>query len=118
MTHRSSLLTERHTTDELRELVRSVRSGTFHYDGRPKRSLDWASYNEAQLHEMSDTLGLIRRFVNRASPRMPERSRMGRRGRPPFPAGDVAKALLLQSYFGVSDRVAAAWCTSSRRSWG
>ena len=100
-------MTERHTTDELRELVKSVRSGTFHYDGRPKRSLDWASYNEAQLHEMSDTLGLIRRFVNLASSRMPERSRMGRRGRPPFPAGDVAKALLLQSYFGVSDRVAA-----------
>ena len=103
----SLLTTERHTTDELRELVKSVRSGTFHYDGRPKRSLDWASYNEAQLHEMSDTLGLIRRFVNLASSRMPERSRMGRRGRPPFPAGDVAKALLLQSYFGVSDRVAA-----------
>ena len=60
-------MTERHTTDELRELVKSVRSGTFHYDGRPKRSLDWASYNEAQLHEMSDTLGLIRRFVNLAS---------------------------------------------------
>lgn len=107
---RLTLLTERHTTEELRELVKSVRSGTFHYDGRPpKRSLDWASYNEAQLHEMSDMLNLIRRFVNLASSRMPERSRTGRRrrGRPPFPAGDVAKALLLQSYFGVSDRVAA-----------
>lgn len=96
---------KRHTTDELRELVRSVRSGTFQYDGKPKRSLDWSSYNEAQVNEMADTLNLIRRFVDRASARIPERPR--RRGRPPFPARDVAKALLLQTYFGVSDRVAA-----------
>ena len=95
----------RHTTDELRELAKSVRSGQFQYDGRPKRSLDWSSYNEAQVNEMADTLNLIRRFVDRASARTPERPR--RRGRPPFPARDVAKALLLQTYFGVSDRVAA-----------
>ena len=95
----------RHTTDELRELAKSVRSGQFQYDGRPKRSLDWSSYNEAQVNEMADTLNLIRRFVDRASARPPERPR--RRGRPPFPARDVAKALLLQTYFGVSDRVAA-----------
>ncbi len=97
--------TKRRTTDELRELVKSVRSGTFHYDGRQKRSLDWASYNEAQLNEVNDMLNLMKRFVNIASSRVPERPR--RRGRPPFPARDVAKALLLQSYFGVSDRVAA-----------
>lgn len=98
--------TKRHTTDELRELVKSVRSGTFRYDGRPKKSLDWASYNEAQLNEVNDMLNLIKRFVNIASSRVPERPRRGS-GRPPFPARDVAKALLLQSYFGVSDRVAA-----------
>jgi transposase len=96
----------RHTTEELRELAKSVRSGTFHYDGRPKKSLNWASYNEAQVNEMADTLNLIKRFVDRASARIPERPRS--RGRPPsFPARDVAKALLLQTYFGVSDRVAA-----------
>jgi hypothetical protein len=98
--------TKPRTTEELRELVKSVRSGTFHYDGKPKRSLDWASYNEAQLHEISDMLNLMRRLVNIASTRVPERPRKGGRGRPPFPARDVAKALLL-SYFGVSDRVAA-----------
>jgi transposase len=99
--------TKRRTTDELRELVKSVRSGAFHYDGRPRKSLDWASYNEAQLNEVNDMLNLIKRFVNIASARIPERPRRGGRGRPPFPARDVAKALLLQSYFGVSDRVAA-----------
>lgn len=98
--------TNRHTTDELRELASSVRDGTFHYDGRPKKSLDWSSYNEAQVNEIADTLNLIRRFVDSASARVPQRPARGR-GRPPIPARDVAKALLMQSYFGVSDRVAA-----------
>ena len=102
--------TKRHTTDELRELAKSVRDGTFHDDGggggKSKRSLAWSSYNEAQVNELADTLNLIRRFVDRASAYIPERSRRGR-GRPPVPARDVAKALLLQACFGVSDRVAA-----------
>jgi transposase len=99
----------RHTKKELRELVVAVRDGTFHYEGRPKRSLDWSSYDEAQVREVSDMLALIRRFVEVASGRIPpeEYQRRGR-GRPiAYPPSDVAKALLLQSYFGVSNRVAA-----------
>jgi transposase len=99
----------RHTKKELRELVVAVREGTFHYEGRPKRSLDWSSYDEAQVREVSDMLALIRRFVEVASGRIPpeEYQRRGR-GRPiAYPPSDVAKALLLQSYFGVSNRVAA-----------
>jgi hypothetical protein len=106
-----------HTKRELRELVSSVRDGTFHYyyydEGRPppKRSLDWSSYDEAQSREVSDMLALIKRFVELATGRVPpeeyERSRR-RSGRPiTIPPSDVAKALLLQSYFGVSNRVAA-----------
>lgn len=91
-------------TGDLRGLVRSVRDGRFHYEGRPNRSLDWSSYNEAQVNEIADTLNLIRRFVDMASRRMRERPKG--RGRPPYPPSDVAKALLMQSYFGVSDRVA------------
>jgi transposase len=97
----------RRTTDELRDLAKSVRDGTYKYDGKPRKSLDWASYNEAQLNELTDTLNLIRKFVDRASVHIPERQRRGGRGRPPVPARDVAKALLLQACFGVSDRVAA-----------
>nr|AFK24963.1 putative transposase [uncultured archaeon] len=44
---------QRHTTEELRELVRSVRDGTFHYDGRPKKSLDRSTYDELQVREVS-----------------------------------------------------------------
>jgi transposase len=101
----------RRTTDELRDLVKSVRSGEFEYDERPKKSLDWSSYTEAQAYELADMLYLITKLVDEAVNRIPaeelERKR-GRVGRPPIHSpGDVAKVLLMQSYFGVSNRVAA-----------
>jgi transposase len=99
----------RRTTDELRDLVRSVRSGEFEYDERPKRSLDWSSYTEAQAYELADMLYLIPKLVDEAVNLIPaeELERKGR-GRPPVHSpGDVAKVLLMQSYFGVSNRVAA-----------
>jgi transposase len=101
---------KRRTKKELRDLVSSVRDGTFRYEGKPKRSLDWSSYDEAQVREVSDMLALVRRFVEVASGRIPpeDHERSKRRGRPStYPPSDVAKALLLQSYFGVSNRVAA-----------
>ena len=99
----------RRTTDELRDLVRSVRSGEFEYDEGPKRSLDWSSYTEAQAYELADMLYLIPKLVDEAVNLIPaeELERKGR-GRPPVHSpGDVAKVLLMQSYFGVSNRVAA-----------
>jgi transposase len=102
------LFKKRDTSDELRELISSVRDGTFHYEGRPKKSLDWSSYDEAQVREVSNMLRLMRTFVDEASNRIPSEEGTRRRGRPPvYSPSDVAKALLLQSYFGVSNRVAA-----------
>ena len=96
----------RRGTEELRELVKSVRSGEFQYQGRPSKSMDWSSYDEAQAYELADMLYLIRRFVEEAVARLPEEG--GRKGRPPVHSpADVAKVLLMQSYFGVSNRVAA-----------
>ena len=54
-------------------------------------------------------LYLIRKLVDEAAARLPaqEVEKKGR-GRPPvYSPADVAKALLMQSYFGVSNRVAA-----------
>jgi len=99
----------RHTTDELRGLVKSVRSGEFEYEERPKKPLDWSSYDEAQAYELADMLYLIRKLVDEAVNRLPaeELERKGP-GRPPVHSpADVAKVLLMQSYFGVSNRVAA-----------
>ncbi len=101
---------KRHTVDELRDLVKSVRSGEFEYDERPKRSLDWSSYDEAQAYELADMLYLIRKLVDEAVNRLPaeELERKKGAGRPPVHSpADVAKVLLMQSYFGVSNRVAA-----------
>ena len=96
----------RRGTEELRELVKSVRSGEFQYQGRPSKSMDCSSYDEAQAYELADMLYLIRRFVEEAVARLPEEE--GRAGRPPVHSpADVAKVLLMQSYFGVSNRVAA-----------
>lgn len=98
---------KRHTTEELRELVKSVRSGEFEYEERPRRSLDWSSYSEAQAYELADMLYMIRKLVDEAANRIREQERR-RRGRPiTHSPADVAKVLLMQSYFGVSNRVAA-----------
>lgn len=100
---------KRHRTEDLRNLVSSVRNGTFHYEGKPKKSLDWSSYDEAQVHELADILELIRDFVDEAATRISSSSLLEHngRGRKPYPPADIAKILLLQSYFGVSNRVAA-----------
>ena len=47
-------------SDELKEMASSVRKGTFNYDGRQRRSIDWASYDEAQVNELADVLEMIR----------------------------------------------------------
>ncbi len=97
----------RHTTEELRELVKSVRSGEYDYKERPKKSLDWSSYDEAQAYELADMLYTIRKLVDVAANRLPEPEGRGP-GRPPvYSPSDVAKVMLMQSYFGVSNRVAA-----------
>jgi hypothetical protein len=98
----------RRTTHELRDLVRSVRSGELEYEERPRKSLDWSSYDEAQAYELADMLYLIRKLVDDAVNRLPEPERRRGRGRPlTHPPADVAKVLLMQSYFGVSNRAAA-----------
>lgn len=107
----------RRTTKELRDLVKSVRSGEFEYDERPRKSLDWSSYNEAQAYELADMLYLITKLVDEAVNRTPaeELERKRGRGRPPVHSpGDVAKVLLMQSYFGVSNRVAAGLALVSK----
>ncbi len=108
MSDKKKGMKKRHGTEELRQLVTSVRDGTFQYEGRPKKSVDWSSYDEAQVHELADMLETMRDFVDQASERVQMKEYSWGRGRPrTYPPSDIAKALLLQSYFGVSNRVAA-----------
>ena len=93
---------------DLQNIVTAVRNGTFKYEGKPKKSIDWASYNEAQLNELADMLQIIKESVDTAVERIHSHEDVKPKGsgRPPVPDGDIAKVLLLQGYFGVSDRVA------------
>jgi len=87
------------TTKELRDLAKSVRSGEFEYDERPRRSLDWSSYTETQAYELADMLCTITRLVDEAANRVPaeELEKKRGRGRPPVHSpADIAKVMLMQ----------------------
>ena len=60
-------------SDELKEMASSVRKGTFNHDGRQRRSIDWASCDEAQVNELADVLEMIRDVVEEACRRIAER---------------------------------------------
>jgi transposase len=57
-----------------------------------------------RLNEIADVLETIRDVVNIASSRIPEEKRGA--GRPPVPASDIVKVMLMQAYFGMPNRIA------------
>lgn len=91
--------------ERLQSLIALVRKNEFPYQEREPPSVDHASYDLAQVHEMNDVLNLIRELVDLAVERV-EAPAKRPPGRPPTPAADVVKVLLAQSYFGVPNRVA------------
>lgn len=88
-------------------LIDEIRSGDFPYDSKTPQKRDWSQYDRAQINEITDTLELIKTTVNRAWTRTPQhlKQRTGP-GQPPTPAPDLVKALLVQQYFGASNRQA------------
>ena len=88
--------------DLLNALIGQVRKREFPYEARPPKSTDWSAYTTAQIHELDDVIRSIRLTVEAAARRF-KKERRGR-GRPPTPAVDVAKAVLLQQYFGTANR--------------
>lgn len=94
---------------DLHNLVSGIKDGTFKYEDKPKKSIDWRSYNEAQLNELADMLQMIKESVDIAVERIKSREqhiKTNGPGRPSIPNGDIVKVLLLQTYFGCSDRIA------------
>lgn len=55
---------------DLQNIVSAVRDKTFKYEGKPKKSIDWSSYNEAQLNELADMLQIIKESVDIAVERI------------------------------------------------
>ncbi len=83
--------------------MKSVRDGTFPYVHREETKRDWYLYDRAQIDEIADVLETIRNVVDIASYLI-----LGKRGvgRPPVPAPDLVKVMLMQAYFGMPNRVA------------
>ena len=94
--------------ETVRKLIAASREGTLDYRHRDPSKTDWGAYDQAQIHEMADTLHLIRILVDEAARQVQARTpkRKGRRGPSPTSAADVAKVLLAQEYFRVPNRVA------------
>ena len=98
----------KHVGEELRDLIKNVRDGTFEYENRDKSEINWAKYDYAQIKEMADYLNNIRDIVNEADNRIRSRTIHEKRGpgKPETNPADIAKLLLLQTYTESPNRVA------------
>lgn len=108
----------RKTVKELRETVSRVRKGEFPYQEKEPKKIDFALYNQAQINEIADMLETIRNMVDAADKRTQKTLQSKGPGRPSAPAKDIVKVLLMQSYFGVSNRVAQGFLKLFREKLG
>jgi transposase len=91
----------------VRKLIDSARRGELDYEERAAPKIDWTVYDLAQVRELVDMIEIIRRLVDVADERVQKMKAESKGpGRPPTPAADISKILLLQSYLGVPNRVA------------
>ena len=96
---------------DLQNLVSGIRRGTFKYEEKEGERIDGNKYDEAQVNEVTDMLQVINDVVDAAYGRVMSRKHKGKRlpGKPLIPADDIAKIMLLQCYFGFSNRVSAGF---------
>ncbi|KXA92778.1 hypothetical protein AKJ64_02240 [candidate division MSBL1 archaeon SCGC-AAA259E17] len=71
--------------------------------------VDWSSYDKAQVNELKNMLSFVKKSVDEAVNRLGFDNESEGRGRPSYSAEDLAKGVLLQQYFEVSNRVAAGF---------
>jgi transposase len=98
---------ERKIQKKLDELISTLKDGRLEYVPREKTSIDWASYDEAQINEMNEQLLIIRNIIDDAHARLGLDCKKCRVGRPPKSAADKAKAILLQQYFMACNRLSS-----------
>ncbi len=96
------------TAETVRKIVTAAREGVLAYEEKETAPRSWSAYDLAQTREIADTLELTRHLIDAAEERLAARAarRARKRGRPPTPAADIAKVLIMQTYFGVPNRVA------------
>ncbi len=93
----------------LKKLLGSIDSGDFKYESCEKKVINWSSYDQAQINEINDMLVYIRGIVDRAVLELHidewYEGELEKPGQPMIFPGDLVKAILLQQYFQVSNRV-------------
>jgi transposase len=95
---------------DLQNIVTAVRNKTFVYEEKEEKPIDWRMYNLAQVNELADMLEIIKHAVDIAEVRItprPGHHIMARfPGRPrTISESAVVKLMLLQTYFGLSNRI-------------
>jgi transposase len=92
---------------DLRQTILNIRTHTYPYKQKEPNKIDFTKYNLAQINEITDILEGIRGIVDLADQRIQQRTLPSKGpGRPKAPPKDVLKVQLMETYFGVSDRVA------------
>jgi len=94
--------------EELRDIIKNVRDGSFDYKNRDEAETNWAKYDSAQIKEMANYLDNLRDIVDEADKRIQSKAKPNRRGpgRPETNPADIVKTLLLQTYTESPNRVA------------
>lgn len=108
------------TVKKLQETVLSIRKGKFPYTEKEQKKLDFTKYNQAQINEIADVLETMRDIVDLSDQRIQQRIAAAPKGpgRPAAPIKDVLKVQLMETYFGVSDRVSEGFLRLFREKLG
>jgi len=107
------------TPKKLQETISQIRKGEFPYKTKEQKKVDFTKYNIAQINEIADVLETIRNIVDQAYQRLQDSNIIKKGpGRPSIPIKDVVKVALMESYFGVSDRVSEGFLRLFREKLG
>ena len=87
----------------LNELIKDLKEKNFKYEPKEEKEIDWASYNLSKIHEMEFFLVFVREAVDGTQVKFQQNDGPGR---PLANAFDLAKVLLVKTYFQVGERQA------------
>jgi len=97
----------RRSQQKLDQLIKDLKEDKFKYTSKKDEEIDWGRYDKVQINEINDMLLMIKEAVDVAYQRLNIEAKIDKgSGRPSNNPADLAKALLMQQYFGVSNRIA------------
>ena len=87
----------------LNELIKDLKEKSFKYEPKEETEIDWGAYNLSKIHEVDYFLVFVREAVDGTEVKFQQ---CGGPGRPLANAFDLAKILLVKTYFQVGERQA------------